>query len=365
MAARVIARRLLAAAGALTTGLLLAALGAEGVLRAYPRLLPEQVRQRLHWRELLDGEALRTVPDPDLGFRFVAGEGEYDLRDLSFTYRIDARGYRNASPPPQEAQVVVLGDSLGFGFGVDDDHTWSRLVDDGLAGARVANLALPGYGPEQYARTWERVGAALHPELVIVAVFAANDVQDQALFRRWVDAGSPGNYGTWRFEDDGLRARSYLWSLIDAARRDEPSPYVDERLELREGPMNVTPRIVARSARAARRGHPDFLSAIGSLARLETSARAAGVRTLFVLFPCKEEVYLPALGRDTPQPTRPFAALFRQRRYDFVDLTPVFQERAEERERLYFEVDNHPNARGNALAAEAVLDWIHTHLDLR
>jgi len=358
--------RLLRASLALLGGLLVGTLGAEGVLRVFPRLLPEQARLRLHWRELLDAEAMRSVADPEVGFRFVPGRSRYTLRDLSFAYEIDERGYRNPSPWPQAPQVLVLGDSLAFGFGVDDERTWSRLLEARLAPARVVNLALPGYAPEQYARTWERVSEELHPELVIVGVFPANDVQDQELFRAWLDAEDPGNYGTWRFGDGGgLARRSYLAGLFRAATQPRDPRYTDQRLHLKQGPMNVTPRTVAQSTRDVRRGNPAFLSAVGSLARIRASARARGARTLFVLFPCKEEVYLPPLGYDTPQPVPPFATLFKQRGWDFLDLTPLFQERAAQGDRLYFEVDGHPDELGNRVVAEAVLEWIRSNIDLR
>ena len=44
----------------------------------------------------------------------------------------------------------------------------------------------------------------------------------------------------------------------------------------------------------------------------------------------------------------------------YLDLTPDFQARAREGERLFFEVDGHPNAAGYRLIAEVVLDHLRS-----
>jgi hypothetical protein len=42
-------------------------------------------------------------------------------------------------------------------------------------------------------------------------------------------------------------------------------------------------------------------------------------------------------------------------------LGPAFRERAAAGETLFFEVDGHPNARGYAVIAEAVLTYLKAH----
>jgi hypothetical protein len=73
------------------------------------------------------------------------------------------------------------------------------------------------------------------------------------------------------------------------------------------------------------------------------------------LIPTKEEVHLPLLDRPAPDVTGPFVSALGERGIPFVDLLPAFRERAIAGERLFLEVDIHPNAAGQAMIAEQVL----------
>ena len=84
--------------------------------------------------------------------------------------------------------------------------------------------------------------------------------------------------------------------------------------------------------------------------------RGGGAEELLILFPSKEEVYLPTLGEETPEPVRAFAEVFGERGWRTLDLRSPFREAAARGEQLFFEVDGHPNAAGYALVAEAVLE---------
>jgi hypothetical protein len=351
---------------ALAIGTVAAVVVLEVLLRSFDGLMPESALLRLHWRELLEDGDLRSMADPELGFRFRPGvRDEYALRDLTFAYETDEHGFRNATSWPEEAEIVVVGDSLAFGFGVEDADSWTRVVDEGLAEARVVNLALPGYGPEQYARAYESYGAELSPKLLIIGLFPTNDVRDQGKFEEWLALGAPGNYDVWRFEGGSqpdLLRRTYVYIWLKEAVKRGRQQYSNQRLELDDGPMNLTPSIIMDPVRSGWPDEPRFASVVGSLERVQEIARTAGTRTLVLLFPCKEEVYLPSLGIETPEPVKPFAAVCRERGWEHLDLTPIYAERARLGERLFFEIDGHPNERGNRVAAEAVRNWIREEM---
>ena len=79
------------------------------------------------------------------------------------------------------------------------------------------------------------------------------------------------------------------------------------------------------------------------------------VAHIIVLFPTKEEVYLPALDRPTPDVTGPFARALSARGIPYIDLLAAFRPRAAEGETLFLQVDIHPNEAGYALVADEVL----------
>lgn len=151
---------------ALTGASLLLALGAaEACLRLFPELLPEEAQLRLHWRSMNEPA---SQGDPYLGHVFPPnheGRFERDGGSFSFTYTTDERGFRNPSPWPRRAEIVVLGDSMAFGYGVEDDETWTAVLAEQLPGGRIINLGLVGGAPQQYFRIYERFGQALQPAL--------------------------------------------------------------------------------------------------------------------------------------------------------------------------------------------------------
>jgi lysophospholipase L1-like esterase len=343
---------------------------AEASLRAFPELMPEEARLRLHWREV--GQEPVSQADPYLGYVYppnYQGRFERDDGDFAFTYTTDEHGFRNPSPWPERAHIVVLGDSMAFGYGVDDDDAWTALLADRLPGSRIVNLGLIGAAPQQYFRIYETFGQALHPDLVLLCLFPGNDLGDAGQFKEWLQAGSPGNYAVWRRGPDqdrqaprslsDLLDQSYLAMLLRDARRRVGSQFSGRTIDFPDGGrLQLAPAVYAGNQALAQPDHPNFRLVVDAVERTRALAERGGSKFLVLLVPTKEEVYLPLLDERMPPATAPFAAHFGATGLPFLDLTPGFQARAREGERLFFEVDGHPNAAGYRLIAEVVLDHL-------
>lgn len=107
----------------------------------------------------------------------------------------DGHGFRNSWPWPwpERAEVVVVGDSLTFGYGVAASEAWPSVLAAALPGTRVINLGLIGASTPQYLRTYEVFGAPLRPRVVLIGVFAQNDFWDAGLYDQWLRLGAEGN----------------------------------------------------------------------------------------------------------------------------------------------------------------------------
>ncbi len=124
---------------------------------------------------VLDG-AGETPPyqpaDGVLGYEPVPGVAPFNglgLRDHK--YDLEKR--------PGARRVLVLGDSVAYGPGLDLDETFDNQLEQRLATApggpvEVLNLAVPGYNSEQEAAILRSRGLDLDPDLVLVA-WAVND----------------------------------------------------------------------------------------------------------------------------------------------------------------------------------------------
>jgi lysophospholipase L1-like esterase len=105
-------------------------------------------------------------------------------------YRINAdgfRGPRHARPKPDGVfRLVVIGDSIAFGYAVAEDETFPRLLEARLrelapqARVEVVNLGVGGYNAWNESELLKDVGLAYDPDLVLVQ-FCINDLNDPTL----------------------------------------------------------------------------------------------------------------------------------------------------------------------------------------
>jgi lysophospholipase L1-like esterase len=351
---------------------LVLALGmAEALLRLFPQLMPEEAQLRRHWQETSEPA---SAADPYLGYVFPANQVDRIARSdggFAFTYTTDEHGFRNPSPWPERADIVVLGDSMAFGYGVDDDETWTALVADRLPGVRIVNLSLPGAAPQQYFRIYERFGRALQPALVLFCLFPGNDVSDAGLFDRWVKAGSQGNYLIQRFASPNNESQrnirhvlrqSYLVTFLRYARRNAVARVGARTIDFPDGgQLQLVPTLYADLEDQTQPDGPNFRLVLDSAEQTRALAERNGSRFLILLMPTKEEVYLPVLDEPVPPAVAPFVAAFDAAGIPYLDLTPPLQAHARRGERLFFEVDGHPNEAGYRLIAEVVLDYLRSN----
>ncbi len=345
----------------------LVALGlAEALLRMFPGVLPEAVRFRLHWVNLAHSKT-GSIGDPYLGFVYPPHfSREVKSADVAFVFSTDEHGFRNPSPWPDQTDVVVVGNSMVFGFGVSNDAVWTRLLANRLSDRRLINLGLPGAAPQQFTRAYEKFGIPLNPKLLVFGLFPGNDLTDAIAFEQWLAAGSPGNYDHWRFfrgripqAAGGLIRRSYVHALVRETLREYRSPFSGRTIRFADGGrLQLAPRALFRSAEGAKPGHSEFELVMSAIELARTLSHRHSTELLVVLFPTKEEVHLPLLGEPSPRLVAPFAVELGRRGIPYLDLTPYLQEPARAGERLFFEIDGHPNEAGNRLIADVVFNHL-------
>jgi hypothetical protein len=92
-------------------------------------------------------------------------------------YRFNRQGYRDDefSTAAGKRRIVLLGDSVAFGLGVDQDRIFANLLEHRLGASwEVDNLAVFAYHSGNELEALETDGVKLHPELVVVQ-FYMND----------------------------------------------------------------------------------------------------------------------------------------------------------------------------------------------
>jgi hypothetical protein len=89
---------------------------------------------------------------------------------------IDSNGCRHIPAGGEGSSVLFLGDSVMFGFGVDDEDAVPAQFAR-LSGVRAFNCAVPGYGLDQYARNAEIRVPELKPDAIVLGLHAQDLVR--------------------------------------------------------------------------------------------------------------------------------------------------------------------------------------------
>ncbi|NLN39771.1 MAG: hypothetical protein GX155_09275 [Smithella sp.] len=170
---------------------------------------------------------------PQLGYTLqknLRGVKQYYPGQLDYNVDTNSQGFRGPEWDllPHRKNVVLIGDSFGFGFGVEWDETLGRILEGELqkadASYQVINLAMPGWDIDAIVRGFEFYKDMLKP-VAVVYVFCPNDLLGgmkktgenefdlayhpgpgaEKMFEAMVARQQPG-YRSW----DKFRRKSYL-----------------------------------------------------------------------------------------------------------------------------------------------------------
>lgn len=185
--------------------------------------------------------AFETSPNPIL--QYVPRPGSRD---------INARGLRDRDhsleKPDGSFRVVVLGDSIGFGFCTPSDplpreKTFAEVLErrldadppPGHSGAEVINLSVSGYDTIQEVEYLRVEGLAYEPDLVLVG-YCLNDAQDASFelealrqHERWGPVGALGSHALRGVFEASHLVRLLWYRLAKPERGTNEQDAIDRR----------------------------------------------------------------------------------------------------------------------------------------
>lgn len=271
-------------------------------------------------------------------------------RNEQLEYRLNAHGLRGDDfavlKPDGERRVYMAGDSFTFGMGVPNvDEVMPSLVEDALnqnsdVSVEVLNAGmLRGSLPRDWWQKWNQVADSFDPDVLLIVFF----------LRDGTDTGSiPAFFQVIRDEvtERNEQDRRYRYSYLFRWFRDR----LDRRM--------VAETYTADFQRAyfgSEREQKEWRSAQYNVLELKRSAEARGARVGFVIYP---------ILVDLEADTYPFAAICdllegfaESHDLPTLNLLPAFRGHAGP-ELWVSPFDQHPNARGHAIAAEAITPFV-------
>lgn len=307
---------------------------------------------------------IRYRADPALVFKLEPGQAGFTA-DQSAS--INERGLRGPLVPYSRTQgvtrILYLGDSITFGYGVDDREGFTRKTAEllGKIGIRTetVNSAVPSYNSEQEVTFLATEGYRYQADWVVVGI-CWNDINEKSGVR----VSRNGSLIEEASDDASFAAR--LWdSRIGFELRN-----VVKRSRLLYSAMRG---LRAVTGKAQPESHDTFRSDVlagrdsdkvargwmrleADMRRLAEMSRKYGFKPLLVAFPMS--LSMDGTHPDSSYPAR-LKEIAQREQLPLIDLHPIYQARFRGHESLFLSYDaDHPNAAGHLLAAQAVSDHI-------
>ena len=112
---------------------------------------------------------------PQLGWETIPGK---TVTNGKITYTTNSMGMRSGEVDSSRRHILLVGDSVTFGLGVNNDETASHYLDKEQLEYQVLNLGVPGYGIGQYYLNLKRHIDKLNPKLIVLILYTANDLEE-------------------------------------------------------------------------------------------------------------------------------------------------------------------------------------------
>jgi lysophospholipase L1-like esterase len=305
--------------------------------------------------------------DPEV--RYVPLPNQRGWIDDGFvtTNSLGFRGPEPASPkPPGRFRVVAIGDSVTFGFGVNDGDTFCAQTELLLRSKvpsldlDVVNIAVPGYDTRQEVALLRRSLARLEPNLVLVGLYS-NDIPDS------LEDGAGGTTIATARVDDGRVLQ------MNAA----PTSWWD--LQLRKSRAIYTiGRALRRFARKGEWGMSRFTMEIDILEGRDSAQLDAAWDRVDKQLGMLHEMAVEhgfSVGVVVLPPREQVVGLYPHARYQnrvrsmaeplgffVIDPLPALAASKEKKDRLFVPYDrNHPSEAGHRVIAHVIVDDFTRH----
>ncbi|BBM84232.1 SGNH/GDSL hydrolase family protein [Candidatus Uabimicrobium amorphum] len=300
-----------------------------------------------------------------------------------FTLTTDKNGFRNLDIP-ETADILVIGDSFGEGYGVSDNETWSQVLQN-ITDKRIYNLSVTATNPVHYYHNLKKYIRQFSPQLVICMIFEGNDFRkyriksfanasDRMLRRRIKKRLA--HYLRWRifpWTSDYCKLKSISWLplVVPTASKNY---------------YHFSAKKIHNMYRAPRKiiGSRAWKVVWKALADIKKEAQEAQAEVLYVYVPCKTRVVMPLitehkweaihsyLGIKAPFSSkfathffekmdsieRAFLQKSEQENFQVVSTTTMLRQGSAKGRKLYFTYDDHWTALGNKEIAEFIAQCI-------
>lgn len=294
--------------------------------------------------------------------------------------QINKIGLRNPeieiSKKEEVRRILFIGDSFTMGWGVEENQTFPRLVESNLNHNSKTifesiNAGFPVSGVSDYYLYLKNDGLKLNSDITIVGFYLGNDITDLNE-NEWIKADNAGlpeivdsnalyidHSGQIRRKTDlqRLNVPMFSESKLVGLFYDKFFPYM--RKSEKKSELNETTclfKVQCHDLDSSKHKIKSLFLAIKKL------SEGLNQKLIVVLIPAEFQIYsnmedkynlsTPLSNSDKHILNNEFIQFFNENEIDYVDLLPVFYEHRDKQ--TYFSKDDHWNALGHQIAAEAI-----------
>ena len=297
-------------------------------------------------------------PETGAGYTLMKPNSHYEWQSISVD--VNSHGLRGPETsyekPPGTYRVLNLGDSVAMGWGVRLEDTYGQQLESLLnedatdeLHYEVINAGVPGWNLENELAYLEAEGLRYQPDLIMLDVTLANDINGKNALLAGTDSGP------FRWLSD----HTYLWPFLQsqvawARARAQGRDRVDT-IDPPTNPAKYFP-LDPQSERWSERWN--------SIVQIAQLAEEKNIPFMLVLFPLEFQTIDESY---TTLPQDLFMANAAEAGLTAVDLLPIFQEACREKpggacqledRYLFADVWMHPSALGHSLTAAELQEVI-------
>ena len=319
-------------------------------------LLVAEVALRLFWPQVFPHHAPGMyTPHPELGHVLTPSfEGQIQRTEFKVGFQTNEAGLRGLSLRPltkSTVRILCLGDSFGWGMGVEDSQTYPARLESLLLAQypqldiQVLNASTPQYGTLEELAYLEWQGEKLHPDVVIVHFNTLDDFEQNRL-----PSGSRHEFRDnllWHKESYSRSIRPPLWQFIYWLKHHS---HLIHMASERVGTIAMRAGVLTDWERASSSYFTDEDSQLteGLLTELGLVGNRLGASTVFLYTPEKMQVLD---GAEEPLADAQVVASAADRSgAAYLDLTRVIGTDSEP-SRFFLEEEGHWTAAGHELVA--------------
>lgn len=287
----------------------------------------------------------------------ATGDVVYEINEEGFRDRLYTR-----TPRPGTFRIIVLGNSVAFGYGVDVSDTFPKRLEEILnerhpeTHFEVLNFSVNGYNAYNQEAQLQDVGLAYEPDLVLVQ-FSVGVIHNPTLHFDHQTQMHLGMIPAEAFPNPSQRIPPPEFpALVRACSKLRTCSWFDERfLAPMRRKAHPLPGLISVGPRELPPGpERDWLRT--RYREIEQTARSIGAEFAIVAFPYREQIYANASGRLEEQ----LVELGREENWLLINLLPAFKRAAPKAPPLFLDTW-HVTPAGHRIAAEVIADQLRDH----